>query len=565
MEKIKLFTSFLVCIFSSVFFSLQAQSPSWAWAAAAGSSNNNQFAGAVCTDPYGNVYSTGCFEGASITFGSNILNQTGGRNIYLVKYAPNGNVLWASSPSGINYSNGYGLCTDSKGNVYLTGDFNSTSLTFGSITLNNPGGGYCVFVTKYDPSGNVIWAKSASAGATYDAEGLGISVDTNDNVFVTGYFEAPWVAFGVDTLKMFLGESEAIFLTKYDSIGNVQWAKTPSGTQNNIAAGVCSDQWGNVYITGEFSSPYLVFGNDSVVTSGASDMFIAKYDSRGNALWAKSAGGIYSDEGAAVSVDRNGNPYVTGNFSSSKIIFGSDTLINYGTENIFTVKYDSMGNVMWAKSLAYTANIWVTGISASNTGNTCITGTFGPNGLNFGSTILNSNGYVDIFVADYDASGSPLWAASAGGTDGDYSVGVSQDPFGNVFVNGYFISSSMLFGSNAISDPNAPNDYDVYMAKLGTTVTAMAALRKSNLTEVFPNPFTNSTTISIIDNSPSTIHHLELSDITGRTLKQIEFTGDEYTFSAEGLAKGMYFIRVFSRSLAGDYNECIGTSKIVVQ
>jgi hypothetical protein len=89
--------------------------------------------------------------------------------------------------------------------------------------------------------------------------------------------------------------------------------------------------------------------------------------------------------------------------------------------------------------------------------------------------------------------------------------------------------------------------------------SSIAEVTEQNKISVYPNPFTNSTTISI-NNSLSTNHDLELDDITGQKLKQLEFTGNTYTLSAEGLAKGMYFIRVTDKD-----KNVIGTSKIVVQ
>ncbi len=79
---------------------------------------------------------------------------------------------------------------------------------------------------------------------------------------------------------------------------------------------------------------------------------------------------------------------------------------------------------------------------------------------------------------------------------------------------------------------------------------------------VYPNPFSNTTTIAL---NITGKYYLELDDVTGRKLKQIEFTGNTYTLSAEGLARGMYFVRVSGRSPAGNYDNCIGTTKIVVQ
>jgi hypothetical protein len=74
---------------------------------------------------------------------------------------------------------------------------------------------------------------------------------------------------------------------------------------------------------------------------------------------------------------------------------------------------------------------------------------------------------------------------------------------------------------------------------------------------VYPNPFTNTTTIAL---STAGNYYLEIDDLTGRKLKYIEFTGNEYILSAEGLAKGMYFVRISDIN-----NSVIGTTKIVVQ
>ena len=69
-----------------------------------------------------------------------------------------------------------------------------------------------------------------------------------------------------------------------------------------------------------------------------------KYDANGNALWAKSAGGPSDDGGFSVAVDASGNDYLTGYFDSPTITFGSDTLLNAGSENMFLVK-SGIGNV----------------------------------------------------------------------------------------------------------------------------------------------------------------------------------------------------------------------------
>lgn len=73
-----------------------------------------------------------------------------------------------------------------------------------------------------------------------------------------------------------------------------------------------------------------------------------------NWLWAKSAIGTIPDYGYSVSADAQGNVFVTGRFFSPTITFDTITLTNTdssgNTEDIFIAKYDTSGNILWAKS-----------------------------------------------------------------------------------------------------------------------------------------------------------------------------------------------------------------------
>ena len=88
----------------------------------------------------------------------------GGANeeMFLVKYDPNGNLVWAKAATGSFSVSGFAVATDNSGNIFVTGSFGhhnfGGNVTFGTTTLTSVGGGD-VFVAKYDPSGNVLWAK----------------------------------------------------------------------------------------------------------------------------------------------------------------------------------------------------------------------------------------------------------------------------------------------------------------------------------------------------------------------------------------------------------------------
>src|SRR5260221_409050 len=103
------------------------------------------------------------------------------------------------------------------------------------------------------------------------------------------------------------------------------WAKSAGGISHDRCNGICTDVSGNIYITGWFGAP-IVFGTTTLTSTGSQDIFIAKYDASGNVIWAKSAGGIYSDQGISVSTDAGGNVFISGSFSSTSINFGTTIL-----------------------------------------------------------------------------------------------------------------------------------------------------------------------------------------------------------------------------------------------
>jgi len=65
--------------------------------------------------------------------------------------------------------------------------------------------------------------------------------------------------------------------------------------------------------------------------------------------WAKGFGGDYVDKANELATDADGNVYMAGEFYSSSITFGSTTLYNTGVSDIFIVKFDSSGQVIWAQ------------------------------------------------------------------------------------------------------------------------------------------------------------------------------------------------------------------------
>jgi len=265
--------------------------------------------------------------------------------------------------------------------------------SFGPYTITSSGS-YDVFVAKLDSNGNWQWAKQAG-GSSVDY-GRGISVDSSGNSYVTGYFQGT-ASFGPYTITS-SGRWD-VFVAKLDSNGNWQWAKQAGGSMSEIGFGISVDSSGNSYITGWFQGT-ASFGPYTITRSGGPvDVFVAKLDSNGNWQWAKQAGGSSADVGRGISVDSNGNSYVTGYFRETAS-FGPYTITSSGLYDVFVAKLDSNGNWQWAKQAGGSFDDYGVGVGVDSNGNSYITGYF--KGMaSFGITILTSSGYdgYDIFIA----------------------------------------------------------------------------------------------------------------------------------------------------------------------
>ena len=363
--------------------------------------------------------------------------------------------VWAKSAQFDSAGGGEGLrvATDIANNVYITGYY-SASIIFGSFILMTTASN-SFYLAKYDAAGNVKWAKSATNSSLGSSRGFSVWKDIFDNVFAVGYFQDT-VSFGSDTLVS--NGSADIFIVKYDTSGNVLWAKNAGGTSDDIGYGVSGDRVGNAYITGIFQSPIITFDSFTLNNAGGADIFIAKYDFSGNVLWAKSVGSTGDDEGYSIATDALANVYVTGFFDSPTITCGSYTLTNVGNHDVFLAKYDSSGNVMWATSAGGTDDDEGFYVATDPSGNAYITGYYASQYIIFDSYILNNTGGDNSFLVKYDSSGNVVWLKNIGGAGTEKGYCIAMDGSNKVCVTGGFTSALLSFDTITVQQPAVFND-----------------------------------------------------------------------------------------------------------
>ncbi|NNE45651.1 MAG: T9SS type A sorting domain-containing protein [Rhodothermales bacterium] len=226
------------------------------------------------------------------------------------------------------------------------------------------------------------------------------------------------------------------------------WANPAGGPSNDRGAAVVVDADGNACVAGTVAYE-TVFG-DTTVTAGFADSFVAKYAPDGDLIWVRLGGGPDLDRGHSIGADGFGNLYSTGFFRGSAS-FGVHTVVSAGRNDIFVVKYDADGEVVWARRAGGIGDDSGLGIAVSAAGDrVAVTGYF-ENSADFSGTPLTTSSESDIFVAVYDGSGALAWARQAGAADDydDRGVDVALTDAGDVVVTGVF-EESATFGTTQL-------------------------------------------------------------------------------------------------------------------
>ena len=419
------------------------------FAEAMGGTDSDEGTG-IAVDASGNVYTTGSFEGtADFDPGVNTFDliSAGGVDIFVSKLDASGNLVWAKALGGTGADQAFGIAVDDSGNVYTAGSFEGTADFDPGVDVFDltSAGGRDIFVSKLDPSGNLLWA--IAMGDVGGDEASGIAVDDSGNVYTTGSFEGT-VDFdpGTGVLDLTSAGGLDVFVSKLDASGIFVWARAMGGTGVDQASGIALDASGNVHTTGSFegTADFNPGANVFNLTGVSGNLFVSKLDSSGNFLWAKAMGGTGSDQALDIALDASGNVHTVGYFQDTADfdpgagIFNLETM---GGRDAFISKLDALGNFLWAMALGGAGSDEGSGIAVDASGNVYTTGSF--EGMadfdpSLGTLDLTSAGLLDIFVSKLDSSGTLVWARAMGGTGSDKASVIAADSSDKIYTAGSF-------------------------------------------------------------------------------------------------------------------------------
>jgi hypothetical protein len=411
-----------------------------------GSKSYDQGKGIV-TDTYGNIYVTGFFSDTT-TFGGVAKISEGYRSLFVAKYNSSGILQWIQTSEGTGQAQSLAIALDSNGNVYITGYF------FGSVSFNGQSftnNSVSCFLAKYTSNGSFQWIKTGTGGISNK-----LVLDRSNNIFITGTFTYTLSLDG--TSKTSRGSND-VFLAKYDSNGNLEWVQTAGGNLDEGSNDLAVDSNQNVYLTGYFSNTAF-FNQITKSSAGWTDAFIAKYTSDGNIQWVEAFGGTGHDYGTRIAVDVNNNIYYTGNFLYT-VNFKGISKTARGSTDIFILKLNANRELEWLNTIDGIGTDWVQSMSIDSNNDLYLTGYF-TDILVLGNRTRFPVGEQDAFIAKYNHKGTLYWAEILGGTGSEELLDIAIDSNKNIYLTGFFRQSVNI---NNISYTSVGNE-DILIAWL---------------------------------------------------------------------------------------------------
>lgn len=409
------------CLISSL---SQAQAPSWIWARSGDNQNNSgrSVAKDLAEDKYGNVYVLGGYAG-TMNFGAASFTATGSVGIYLLKYDASGTLLWAKAVENASSVLAQSVVVDSNGDAYIAGTF-SDSAVFDNVTLTSKGFND-VFLAKFSAGGQLKWAKSF--GSSFDEfMQRGLAIDSRNNIVICGTFA-----------------------------------------------------------TGIGSNATISFDSYTLTSKGRPNIFLAKFNNDGDAIWAKTAGDEPGTYGNALAVDKQDNIYIVGEFlgPGPQAHFDNITInssnIGLITGTAFLAKYDSSGTAIWAQAIGGKrpvggndfGAIQGTLVTTDSSGNVLVGGNYQACAIIVGNDILEPGSYYageyDIWFAKFSSGGDPVWAKKAGSPWQDYLRGISADNAGNVYITGEHGNVCIFDNDTAFIPATGPALIHMFVCKYG--------------------------------------------------------------------------------------------------
>jgi Beta-propeller repeat len=349
---------------------------------------------------------------------------------YLVKIGADGKIAWGKGWGDVreDVANGVAVKGDS---VVVVGAFLDT-IKVGDLESVKAAGSDDAFVAAFKTDGTPQWVFTAGS---IDSDGANTVAAAPDGGWLVGGSFSDVATFGAQNLKS-KGGTDA-FLLKLKPTGEVDWLKQWGGTHNDSIRHLTVDSQGNIYVQGTFRDTAEWGGAPMTAGGAATDIVLAKYDLNGDHVWSERYGNQFEEGASGIAIDPAGNITMVGSYDHSLSFGEGDDHTAVGESDIFVASFTNAGKLKWARTWGADRVDAASGVVADASGNTTTIGWF-EGTVDFGKGSLASKGNKDVFAVKLDEKGAIVWSQSFGDKDHDQGRAAAIDEKGNVYATGLY-------------------------------------------------------------------------------------------------------------------------------
>lgn len=403
-----------------------------AWSVAYGDGGDD-VAYDVARDEQGNLIVVGTFTGMVDFGGGPFTTAPDDYDVFVVKYSPEGQVLWRKQITGKGNNAANAVATDPSGDVFVCGYFEE-DIDFGGASPVAGAGGTDAFVVKLSTTGVLLWGKTF--GDSSDQTCTAVAADSSGDVAFAGHFAGGITV--ADSLSSQNSNEYDGYVAKLNAAGSAQWARQIKGASNGyeFVNGLAVDQAKNVLLVGTAQGNVDFAGTQLAGHGSNYDVLVAKISPLGAVTWAKLFGDSdYQSASDVALTGAAGHFVVAGSFDGTLTFDQAYT--SAGDEDIFVVELDPSGGAVRSEAFGGTGKDRAFAVSVDSFGNIAITGDF-DQPLSFGATALTPMDGRDVFVARLDPYDMLIWAQRFGEQGDDVGWSVACDAVGRCAVAGSF-------------------------------------------------------------------------------------------------------------------------------
>ncbi len=524
------------------------------WAQRVGSLSDNEKLWRMAVDESGNVFVTGAIRG-TFTSGNVSVTSVGGSDIVLLKYAPDGELLWGRAAGGPINDAAFGVDTDKDGNVYITGAYSGLAVFGDTVVANIDPDGVNLpfsFVARYSSSGDLDWVRTMEVGfqpSNYpSAISYAVRVNPEGDLIICGSYsctlpsaedpEISTMSFGGAGFRTCDLAYDFTYVQRMDTLGNTEWVHTIGGLEGlGVFQSIAFDDQGDIWVGGNVfantGTPYVDgpvdLGLSATTTPTAAVMHLngAGEPLSGFLLTTTNVSNVED-----LIVAGNGDVYVSGWHRGS--LYGSPDAS--GTDG-FLMRLTASGAPVWSRRLTGLSDDFFSGIATTTRPNELVGGAYYFYDAELPSAELaTSTGNTSALVR-LDTMGTVLEVVQPELLSG-YSLiaDVQSDLLGNFHLCGD-VGGQVRFGPDTLQCLSQ----DMYVCKLSPELsTAVADAYWTTALEgsLYPNPTTGPITIS----GAWRAERLDLFDLRGSLVRSFATIGTDRRIDLAGLGSGVYLL-----------------------